>query len=227
MIKISESLLRDHILCPKRTFYRINNPGESVQTNSMAIGSAVHAVLEKSWRNSKEAISEMEIQLKRFNVKTNEKLAYKCLSNFFTSYRSLIKEDDLIEKYFSIPMGKEMTLVGKMDRVSNGMIIDWKTGDSEPEDIERDVQCVFYYLAYKKMYKKVPTDIYLVFLAKNKVIRFEPNETLIKEFETQVLPKVIYEVKNNLFPRNGLFLFGACKKCPYQNICFTDLGFSE
>jgi CRISPR/Cas system-associated exonuclease Cas4 (RecB family) len=228
MIQISESLVKEHLICPKRTFYRISYPAEVIQSNDMSIGSAVHAVLEKAWRNSKEATHELEIQLKKFNVKTNEQLAYKCIANFFTSYRSLINDSDIIEKFFTIPISKEVVLVGKMDRISNnGMILDWKTGKSEPEAIERDVQCLFYFMAYKKMYKKEPSDIFLVFLAKNKVIRFEPNEILIKEFETQVLPKVIYEVKNKIFPRNGLFVFRGCERCPYQNICYTELEILE
>jgi CRISPR/Cas system-associated exonuclease Cas4 (RecB family) len=117
-----------------------------------------------------------------------------------------------------------MSLVGKIDRItSSGIVLDWKTGKGEPEDIERDVQCLFYYLAYKKMYKKEPSDVYLIYLAKNKVIRFEPNEAIIREFEDQVLPKVIYEVKNNIFPRTGLFTWGTCSHCQFANVCFSQL----
>jgi hypothetical protein len=69
-IRISQSLIKDHISCPKKTFYRIFLPGESISSNEMALGNAVHVTLEKAWQNSRAAIDELEIQLKEFNVKT-------------------------------------------------------------------------------------------------------------------------------------------------------------
>lgn len=227
MIRISESVIKDYLVCPKRVHYRINMPEESIATNAMALGTAVHTTLEKAWRSSKEALLELEIQLDKNNVKISREYAYKSIANFFKSFQELVSEDDVIEKYFRIPVGNDIFLTGKLDRVSNGIVIDWKTGATEPEDIERDTQCMFYYTAYKKLYGKEPAGVYLVFLAKNKIISFVPNLTFLNEFENNTIPFVINGIRSNWYPRNGLFSYKACKNCSFQNICYTELGILE
>lgn len=204
-------------------FYYQNQPGESIPTNAMAIGTSVHTVLEKSWRNSKEAVAELEVQLLKNNVKIGKEKAYKSIANFFKMFNELVEEGDVIEQYFKIPIGNDVFLTGRIDRISRGIVIDWKTGDSEPEDIKRDAQCLMYYLAYRKLYKKEPAGVYLVFLAKNKILSFIPEPAYVNEFENHTIPFVINGIKSGQFPRNGLFGYRVCQNCPYQNICFEDL----
>jgi len=199
-------------------------PEESIATQPMALGTAVHSTLEKSWRSSKEALAELEVQLDKNNVKIGREKAYKSIANFFKSFQELVSEDDVIEKYFRIPVGNDIFLTGKLDRVSNGIVIDWKTGVTEPEDIERDTQCMFYYTAYRKLYNKEPAGVYLVFLAKNKIVSYVPNLAFLNEFENHTIPFVINGIRNNWYPRNGLFSYRACQNCSFNNICYQELG---
>lgn len=231
MIKISESMIKDFILCPKRADFRINYAGESIPTSKEAAGSIVHAVLEKSWHNSKEALDEVEIQIKKYNIKIETKPIYKCIANFFSTFRDMVGEGDTIETYFKIPytsnLDSNVQLVGRIDRITTtGIILDWKTGDSEPEDIERDVQCMFYYLAYKKLYGKEPIGVYLAYLAKKKLIMYKPNLVFIHELEYDIIPAVIKGIKSRSFPRYGLFQYRACSNCNFNTICFEELGLS-
>jgi CRISPR/Cas system-associated exonuclease Cas4 (RecB family) len=227
IIKISESLIHDYLTCPMRVFYRTNYTGESIQTPEQAQGSIIHKVLEVAWKNSKEAILEAEKQIKIYNLKLDTKFIYKCIGNFFSTFRSMIKEGDEIEKYFKIPYGDNVQLVGRLDRITNGIVIDWKSGMSEPEDIERDIQCMFYYLAYKKIYNKEPIAIYLAYLAKNKLIMYKPNKIFLDQFEHETIPYVINGVRNKIYPHNGLFQFRACRNCSYNNICWTEMGVKD
>lgn len=224
MLRISESLIKLYLSCPKKAFYYQNLPGEIIITNKAAIGIAVHKVLETSWRNSKEALAELEIQLQKNNIRTGKETAYKSIANFFKMFHELVGEDDVIEKYFKIPIGDGVFITGRLDRISHDIVIDWKTGDLEPEDIKRDVQCLMYYLAYRKLYKKEPAGVYLVFLAKNKILSFLPEQPYIDEFENHIIPFVVNGIKQGQFPRTGLFGYRICRNCPYQNICFQDLG---
>ena len=224
-IKISESLIKDYLLCPQRAFYRIYGAGEAVQTAQEAKGSIIHKVLETSWRTSKEALSEADKQIKNFNLKVDSDFIYKCIGNFFSTFRSMVGEEDEVEKYFKIPYSKGVELVGRLDRITTqGIVLDWKSGDSEPDDIERDVQCMFYYLAYKKLYNKEPVGIYLAYLAKKKLIMFRPNKIFLDKLENEIIPYVITGVKNKIFPHNGLYQYRACKNCNYNDACFKQLG---
>jgi CRISPR/Cas system-associated exonuclease Cas4 (RecB family) len=225
LIRISESLIKDFLLCPKRADFRINYSGESIQTSKEATGSIVHAVLERSWRNSKEALEEIEIQIRKYNLKSDSKLIYKCIANYFSTFRNMVGEGDTVETFFNIPFSKGVQLVGRIDRITtNGIVIDWKTGESEPEDIERDIQCMFYYLAYKKLYGREPSGVYLAFLAKKKLIMYKPNPLLLNKLEYEIIPTVIRGIKNQEFPHNGLFQYHACKNCNFINSCWGNLG---
>jgi CRISPR/Cas system-associated exonuclease Cas4 (RecB family) len=225
MLKISESLVKDYLSCPKKCDYRINHTGEAIQTAKMAQGSIIHKVLETSWRNSKEAISEAEKQIKNYNIKVDSKEIYKCIANFFSTFKSMVNEEDEVENYFKISYAENIQLVGRLDRITkDGVVIDWKSGEGEPEDIERDIQCMFYYLAYRRLYNKEPAGVYLAYLAKKKLILYKPNKIFIDEFEREIIPHVINGVKNKIYPRAGLFQYRCCKNCSYNNICFLELG---
>ena len=46
-VRLSASLIRDYIVCPKRAYYRLYEPEQAIADAPTNIGIIVHALLEK------------------------------------------------------------------------------------------------------------------------------------------------------------------------------------
>ncbi len=226
MIRLSYSLIRDYLSCPKRAYYRINFPEQSVQTEEMITGIIVHEILERYWTNRILAINSIDELIKKYNLssdylKNNIKI---CINNFFNNLHYLVNTGDDIEKFFRIPFNKDI-MVGKFDRVTkDGVIIDWKTSPKTMGNfISNESQFIIYYRAYQIMYGKEPTHIFYVSLLRNKIVEFIPDWKLINELWDVVIPNIANEIRNKNFTRAGLFN-DSCKNCQFQAICFKELN---
>jgi CRISPR/Cas system-associated exonuclease Cas4 (RecB family) len=225
VIQISASSLKDILVCPKRVYYRINHGGESVSSEEMQTGTIVHKVIETYWDNKTAGLKLLEDEIIKYKVEDAKLLrrARKCTDNFYKGYSSSLGAKDEVEKYFKVQYTKNIVFVGKIDRIHNNVVYDWKTSELPPEDINRDAQFIMYYLAYKKMYDREPTALVYASLFSNKRYIFKPEERYINEFEKKVIPFVVATIKDNTFPRNGLFNFMACKRCSFKELCYQDL----
>lgn len=220
MIKLSASTIKDYLSCPRKVFYRFNHPELGVQTEAMAIGSAIHEIIEKKELDAIRPI------MSKFGLESDyafDKIKL-CLDNFSSVFGHLVGEGDEIEKYFKLKFADDITISGKIDRVHNNVLVDWKTGASKPANLSNDIQFIIYYLAYKMLYKKEPTAVIYASLFHNKIHIFKPNNNSILKFQEDILPYVYNGVKYKVFPRIGLYHWQkpVCRNCQYKKFCLEE-----
>ena len=224
MIRLSASLIKDFLSCPKKAYYRINLPGEGLPSSEQLRGTIVHSVLEKAWRNKEEAQKELEYQQKKYDFYLEKATITKCIDNFFEMFPDFFSENDDVEKYFRLPQnGGEFAYTGMIDRVHNNVIFDWKTSSTKPQSIDNDIQFMLYSLAYKQIYGREPSAVVFVSLMHKSLIKYNPKEALIKEFTDKIVPYVLKQIKDNSLPREGLYKYRGCYKCPFQDVCYKEL----
>lgn len=222
MIYVSASMIDDYINCQNKVFYRIEKRGDDdLQTPEQALGTAIHSVIETEWTDYKRAIAYANKLTKEygFNTQQEDKLKY-CVSTYFDRFRVLVKDNDIIEKKFSIPLSKEVMLVGKMDRIvtDNNMIIDWKSNERVPYNIDTYPQFIIYYFAYKKLFKHPPSKIVFASLTEGKLVNFKPNQELVDVMMNEVIPNLVTTIKKQSFAKDGIFR-SKCKSCQYLRVC--------
>jgi len=228
MIRLSASLLKDYIVCPRQAYYRINNSGEGLQTLAMSIGSTAHSILEKYPFDKDGAFGAIDSTLERFVGKTTPSLKIqieKYLNVYFDKFIHMVSEDDEIEKFFRVRFDNvEPVIVGKFDVVHNNDVIDWKTSKKLYNKMERDIQFIIYYLAYQKEYKRYPTNVFYASLHSGELHRFEPNLEIIKHFMEEVIPYAVQGLLSGYAPRYGLFNYSGylCSKCTWRNLCLPE-----
>lgn len=223
MINLSMTLIRNYLDCPQKLAYSSGKKDPSQQTDEMLEGIIVHQALEDGWTSkgmAKSIVKRLTQESGRSNL--DEKKMDKCVDNFFLQYSHQLSAKDVIEGYFKQSYTKGVTIVGKFDRIHNGVVYDWKTGDRPPEDLNRDVQFMFYYLAYKKVYKKEPSALIYASLSNKKSYLFEPIPGILSEFENELIPAVIAEARKSTHVRSGFYKYGVCKKCPFKSSCWEE-----
>jgi hypothetical protein len=220
MINISASTLKDYMDCPKKVDFRLNYSGSGAQTTPQLMGTIVHYVIEKYWQNDRVALAEMRKQFTKYPELDNKERTKieLCIQNFFQLYGNILTVDDQIERFFKIPWGKDVQLVGKLDRIHNHVIYDWKTG-AAPEDINRDPQFILYYLAYRKLFNRDPAAVSYVSLPTMKTYLFKPVPEYIDEL-LGIIPLVASQIKQKHFPKYGLFSYRTCINCAFQKPCW-------
>jgi len=230
MIKLSASMIKDYISCSQRAYYRFNFPEESTEINEVAVGNIVHKVLESEWNNYDRAVDLSIKLLHQYNLISNstlyaEEKILKCLGNFFNLMPEILDGSDFIEYRFDIKYKNrnDIRLVGKIDRVTkDGIIFDWKTSYQTPESIDNDIQFIYYYIAYTNIFNTTPTNLFLVSLINNEMIRFNPKEYFIDTVWNELIPMIADSIKKKHFYREGMYN-NNCEQCPFQSICWRQL----
>ena len=228
-VRLSASMIKDFISCPRKAYYRINKGEEREETYQMAAGSIVHNTLEKHWDNYDKAMEFAEKQIIGYNLKKGVSIVYNSIVSFFENFTYLVHDTDSIETFFKIPYNSEITLVGKLDRVTKeGIVIDWKTGRTVPTDISSDAQFILYEWAYTKLYGEPPKRLFYVALPSAKIVPYERSQALVNEFMDVTIPNVARELefnlKSNLFLRTGLFGYRICDNCSFTDVCHKGIG---
>lgn len=223
-INISASLLNDYISCSRKAYYRVFKRDVAVPNKYMIMGTIVHDAIEKYWDNKDRAFRYVTAQTDERNLsnETDNLLTY--VDTYFNEFSKFIRKGDLIEKFFKLKMDNGVYLVGKFDRVSNGVIYDWKTSSKPPRNLENDVQFIIYYHAYRKMYKKPPTAAFYASLAQGRLIPYSYNEFYYNELFNGVIPDLINDIKSKNFNREGIFKKGTCYFCSYKEDCLKGLN---
>lgn len=222
-IYISATLIQDYLACPQKVYYRINQPEDAIKNDDMLVGSIVHEVIEKYWNDEEVALQILNQQLDFFNLhEFKRQKALNSVDVFFRYFRPFVSDGDEIEYKFKLPLEKNVFLIGKMDRISNGNIFDWKTSTTTPKSISNDIQFLVYAEAYRRIFKKEPTAVYYASLNSGKLISLPINKTLTDEVFNTIIPSVIKAVKFNDYYRKGMFTSG-CFGCSYKEVCFKEL----
>lgn len=224
--RLSASLVKDYIACPKRVYYRLYEPEQGIGDRATGIGIVMHELIEKYWKSSNAMASHIKETMFKHHLNSGIEDIGNCIRNF-EKFRPYLYDGDIIERFFTYPY-KDVTIVGKMDRITkDGIIFDWKTGKSKPDNLSRDPQFILYYLSYKKLYGKRPKAVYYASLSTGTLHMFIPNDNIISEFETSILPDILRQVKEKHFPRYGLYGYKVCNYCSYSDQCFKELDIDE
>ncbi len=225
MIYLSASSISDFLACSQRYKFRIFDSSLADRTSgdtSQSIGSAVHKIIEKAWKKyDKKLVSEV---LTEFNISKDsakEKVNI-CLNNFYSTISPMLSQKDLREYSFKIKYSSDIYIVGRVDLITeDGIVFDWKTGFEIPETINNNIQFILYHWAYKKLYNKLPKDVYYVSLTKNKLVRFSVDKFYYTELIDNIIPKISTSVKESNFYKEGIFK-GICGKCAFQKVCIKE-----
>lgn len=223
-IHISASLIEDYISCNRKVYYRIHRPDISIQNREMVIGDIVHHTLEKHSNDESKAyeVALREISLRVPNDKSALKFTEDCLQTFFHNFVAYLTSDDKIEQRFKIPYEDDVFIVGKMDRISNGCIFDWKTARKPLTDISGSVQFILYNWAYEKIYGREPSGVYYGALTNGSLVKYSRDEIAEKVLFSEIIPQVISSIKSKDYTPNGIFR-KACFRCSYSDTCLEEI----
>jgi CRISPR/Cas system-associated exonuclease Cas4 (RecB family) len=218
-IFVSASAIHDYLKCSQQVYYRIFEPELKISNREMVLGSITHKVIEKAWQNIDVALNLGKSLCIKENVGAmGQQSIEHFIHTFFERFTILIGKDDKIEKFFKIKLYDDVYLTGKIDRISRGTIIDWKTNATPPKRIDNDPQFIIYNLAYNMLYEKPPEGIYLASLKDGSLVRYTESKNHSEALINQVIPEFVETVRRKSFVKSGLFT-GACYRCPYKVQC--------
>ncbi len=175
-IHISASNLRDYWACNKRYQYRITSAKSSVATIYMTYGLIVHEGIERMEKFSKPLESILEWSLHEWEKANTVKVGFlggdipkppRSFKNMYKSYVEKMKPkfaegNAIVEKMFKLPYDKSrrIYITGKMDRIDDFGVYDWKTGARPPSENDlNDIQFYLYRWAHEKLYDKFPDSV--------------------------------------------------------------------
>ncbi len=225
MIYLSASSIADFIVCSQKYKFRIFDSSSAVLVDgdsNQNIGTAVHNIIEKSWKKYDKNI--VEETLNNFNIikPASKQKVNICLNNFYSTISPMLSKDDLREHSFKIKYSKDVFIVGRMDLITaDGIVFDWKTSYNPPKKIDNVIQFILYHWAYKKLFNKLPRDIFYVALLENKLIKFSVNQFYYGELMENIIPKLIKSIEEKNFYKEGIFK-GICGNCQFQQICINE-----
>jgi len=223
-IFISASMLEDFISCNRKVYYRINHPELAIKNKEMVIGDIVHKAIEK-YSNDEEACyeySEKELSTRLPKDYSSIKFSKDCLQSFFHVFREQLHDNDKIEVRFKLPHGKDVFIVGKMDRISNGNVFDWKTARRPLSNLSGNIQFILYNWAYKELYGKEPYGVYYAALTNGALVRYKHDEVAEKVLFSEVIPDALEVIRRGDYIHNGIFR-KACYRCSYSETCLKEL----
>lgn len=217
-INLSASAIADFIRCSQKVLYRRTRPFPEIKSKEMIIGTIAHLALEKAWNNRDRAyeIVRTEAKLEGLSKADKTNLEFQ-MDMFFLNFSHLVGKDDLIEYYFKVPLYDDVNIVGKMDRVHQGNVYDWKTG-RVANKLGNDVQCIIYSWAYKKLFEKEPISVCIAALAKGEIIPYVENKIFVNEVFDRIIPRMIKTIKNENYERLGMFNH-SCFRCSWKIGC--------
>jgi len=221
-INVSASSILDYLSCPKKVHYRLFHSEQAEQTVDMIVGNTIHTIAEKYWNKKEEANQFCLDTIKYYNLepKKVQKL-WLCYNNFFDFYAKDLSEDDKVEVKFKLELAKDIYLVGRIDRVHNNSVIDWKTSSITPRNIDNHVQFIVYNYAYKRLYNRTPDNVLYASLQKTGYIRFYENSYLTDYLFNDIIPVMISDIKSGKLVKKGRFT-GECFSCSFRELCFSE-----
>ena len=224
-IYISQSLIEDFLSCNRKAYYRINKPELSLPVREMVIGDVVHKAIEDFWNDRESALDYSDAQLKSRLPDDKSALltAEATLTTYFDKFSELLSPNDLVEQKFKVPHPKypDVSIVGKMDRISNKAIFDWKTTKRPPTDISKSPQFILYHWAYTQLYKENPTAVYYASLTEGSLIMYKRDLQAEQSLIYDIIPDIVTAIKQENFIQNGIFR-KACFRCSYVKDCIEE-----
>ncbi len=248
-IHVSASNLRDFWACNKRYQYRITSSKASVATIYMKYGSVVHEGIELYETEDTSMEDIVKWSLETWDVLHTAQSSFigsipkppRSFKNMYKSYEEKIKPElgggeTTIEKLFKIPFDKsrKLYITGKMDRIDEGGVYDWKTGAKPPSEHDlNDIQFYLYRWAHDKLYGGLPEMVYYGHLASGKLYNIEVKPSLVLNFENLLdrTAEAVYNGWQDEEARTGMGFpripGWQCNRCPFRGICDRELYESD
>jgi hypothetical protein len=218
-IYLSASSIKDFISCSKKVEYRYKKPFPEVVSKAMLLGKIAHYIFEAGWKDRDLANSILVEQADKHKLlKADRTTLSFYIDMFFLNFQPALRDDDLIEHQFKIPLHDDVYLVGKIDRISNGNVYDWKTGSRVSKSLSNDIQCIVYDFAYRSLFNKTASGVCLGILAKGQLVPFVRDELYYREVFSNIIPRMIKTIKADNFERTGMFNH-SCYWCQYKEGC--------
>jgi CRISPR/Cas system-associated exonuclease Cas4 (RecB family) len=242
MLYVSVSSIKDFLECKKRYWYRTHRKEASVLNQYVIRGSAVHEAIEAAdnIEDAREYIRNYySFRAPLFADVDGDGLTSavdKMLVNYYEKINPTLGDytSDLIEYKFEIPWSENITLVGKIDRITFAQptpaLFDWKTGTSNPNYfVTQDIQFYVYWWAFQQIWEdQMEPDVFYGHLYSGKLHKVD------------IIPELWYNIKaliddaiNELgwrgkdydeYPR---FPGYQCDSCFFKGICWNDLEKKE
>lgn len=233
MKNFSFSKLDRYSTCPRCFYLRYVAQVPEKITESLALGKAVHAVIEimSKTRNTSKGYIEIIADAigAAYDVNAAEeivKLAYQPV------VLNEVQKGGTVEQHFELPITPDVTLQGFIDlwRQEDGrvVLIDWKTNYKSYYPL--DTHQLPLYACYLQQLTGLPVTGRLVFLREGKVYEEEISQARIEESlewarqtsqEIQEKIKALNEVPNDiLFPASPSHL---CEYCGYAELCLGEI----
>jgi hypothetical protein len=216
MISLSKTTITDYLKCPAIVYFKHNFQGESKPTPDMLVGTVLHDVVEKEWKDRNRAFRYLDEQIKANSLESYGIKMKHCMDNFFKVFRPMLKDTDLIEYRFKTKISG-FDVVGRIDRMNKVNIFDWKTG-KPPFSPETDLQLALYYIVFHKLFKRKPTFVGYCSLDLGKMAGGLPSQETIDTITKVVIPEVGNAIKNNVYYKKGLLVDG-CYNCICKELC--------
>lgn len=218
MIYLSASSISDFIQCSQKVKYRFSKTLQ-IPTKGMTIGRIAHEAIEKGWKDKGTAY-EIVHRLGEANDLSHSDIGNMefMMDVFFLNFKPSLSENDKVEYTFKLHLHDDVFIVGKMDRIANGNIFDWKTSSRVPKRLDNDVQCIIYDYAYEKIFGEPAKSVNVCSLSKGNLVPYMKKEIYVREVFDNIIPRMIRTVKNESFERTGMFNH-SCFMCPYKQVC--------
>ncbi len=219
-VYLSASSIADFIKCSQKVMYRIKKPIKEVQSKEMIVGTISHFAIEKGWDNRDRAISIVRDEAKRYPLVKKADIVHMefMMDVFFLNFRPKLGEQDIIEHRFKLPLYDDVFIVGKMDRISQGGIWDWKTSGKLPTKLGNDVQCIIYDWAFQKQFGKKANSIVVAGLSTGELVPYKEDRRCVNEIFTNIIPRMIKTIRHDTYERLGMFNH-SCFRCPWKEGC--------
>lgn len=231
VIKLSASSIQDYVECRKRFWYRIHKSSEAIQSDNMIFGSIIHEAVEKFddislareffWKEWNSVKSQSFLP----DVDSPPKDVERILNGYYNKILPKIPKDENSKRelFFEVPwgenqFGEKVEIIGKIDRIADNVIYDWKTTSSRPSQyVLQSIQFYVYHYAYEQLYNKYPDGIYYGHLYTGSLYPVELKKSLIDNL--QVLIEDISNNINNFYRITGY----QCSRCMFRDICYREL----
>lgn len=225
MIRLSPSLVKDFITCPRRVYYRLNFPEEAEVFPYFQVGISVHSAIERYKHDEDSAIKFAfdNCLVNGLSIEDANK-ARTYVKNFF----DIVKENGIdlssgeSEIKFEVKIRKHI-ITGRLDFVTGDSVYDWKTSVTV-FPVNYDIQFILYRMAIDKLYGR-NVKLFYVSLPNKKIIEYKDSNNLASLVLEDILPFVERSVKANLYPPTGIYVYNdVCRTCQFKRICHTQLG---
>lgn len=224
---LSASSMKDFMDCSYRFYLRREHKDSAEITDDIIFGRIVHEAIEKyddeehavAWANDEWEREKSEGNASFVTIVREPPKSFRVqLSNYYNKIVPLLgpRATALVEWKFEYIWAPNVWIIGKMDRIDNDIIYDWKTGNRLPDKYTlRDFQFYLYYLMYGKIFKRAPRAVVYGHLATGQLLPLDINEELVYN-ASRLVDRVVADITERPAERR----FGYhCKSCLYKTKC--------